>query len=902
MKNQSKLALSIIFIGLSLISFGQKKDLKIEDYAKWQNLGAYTVSENGSWTSWHVRLVDGDDTLYVKNIESDKSYKYALSTNQTFSSDARWLSMQVNYSEKDQEKMRENKKEIKNKLRLLNLASGEERIFNDIQSSQFSKNGKHLLMSAYPDKTTKTRDIYLVNLEDGAIKSFGNIKEYAINKNGDWLAYIIDSKAKLGNGIELFDLNTYNLKTINSDTTTYSDLNWEKEGKAFSFLKAFSDTGFVEDNHILFAVTDLYGSQKVKEFKPSGNPAIPDNMRIRETYTPIFSEDMSILYFGVYVWTKKDKDRGKNEDKLPGVDIWHWKDDPIQPRQQVTYSRAEANFTYMFAWNINTDNIVRISDDEFKTPRLTGDGKNVIVRSDLAYKPQFRTALRDFYIVDAITGVKTEIIKGFSAIYGSSPGGKFLYYFKDKAWWLYDIAANKHKNMTSGINVDLWNIRDDHPVEIKPPFGFGGWYKDENSFLVYDEYDIWKVYSDGSQPQLLTEGRENEIRYRVARLDYENNYLKSSEDLYISATGDKSKWSGYSKISVKGKFKDLIYNNEAISGLRKAKKAEKFLFTKQTYSDSPDIFIAGMDLKKPVQVSATNLQQKDYFWGRSELVEYTNRDGKKMQGALYYPANYQEGKKYPMIVYIYEIRSTGVHRYVSPSDASAYNTSNYTSSGFFIFQPDIVYKTNHPGESAVDCVVPAVEEVLKTGMIDKDKIGIMGHSWGAYQTSFIITQTDLFTAAVAGAPLIDMISMYNEIYWNSGSPNQGIFETSQGRLREPWWDIMDEYMDNSPMFNAGNIKTPLLVAFGNKDGAVDWHQGIEMYTTMRRMEKPYIMLVYDGENHGLRKKENRKDYCKKTREFFEHMLLGKDAETWIIEGKTLMQKKREEELIKKPGK
>jgi len=362
--------------------------------------------------------------------------------------------------------------------------------------------------------------------------------------------------------------------------------------------------------------------------------------------------------------------------------------------------------------------------------------------------------------------------------------------------------------------------------------------------------------------------------------------------------GDKTKWSGYAVLTPKGKYKELVYKDMAIAGLRKAKEADKVLFTKQTYADSPDIFVTTGSFKKETQLSATNLQQEDYHWGRSELMEYTNRDGKKLQGALYYPANYEEGKKYPMIVYIYEIRSTGVHRYVSPSDKSAYNTTNFTTDGFFIFQPDIIYKTNHPGESAVDCVVPAVEEMLKTGMIDKDKIGIMGHSWGAYQTSFIITQTDLFSAAVAGAPLIDMISMYNEVYWNSGSPNQNIFETSQGRLREPWWNLMDEYMDNSPMFNADKITTPLLVAFGNKDGAVDWHQGIEMFTTMRRMEKPYIMLVYEGENHGLRKKENMKDYCSKTREFFEHHLLGKDAEPWIVKGKTFMQKKKEEALNK----
>ena len=153
--------------------------------------------------------------------------------------------------------------------------------------------------------------------------------------------------------------------------------------------------------------------------------------------------------------------------------------------------------------------------------------------------------------------------------------------------------------------------------------------------------------------------------------------------------------------------------------------------------------------------------KKAFTYIINSIINFKNKDGKPLQGALFYPANYEPGKKYPMIVYIYEIRSNVLNRYVTPSPRSSYNTTNYTSQGYFVFQPDIVYQTNHPGESAVNCVVPAVEEVLKTGMIDEKKIGIMGHSWGAYQTSFIITQTNLFSAAVAGAPLIDMISMYN---------------------------------------------------------------------------------------------------------------------------------------------
>ena len=260
---------------------------------------------------------------------------------------------------------------------------------------------------------------------------------------------------------------------------------------------------------------------------------------------------------------------------------------------------------------------------------------------------------------------------------------------------------------------------------------------------------------------------------------------------------------------------------------------------------------------------------------------------------MFYPGNYEPGKKYPMIVYIYEILSNTVHGYTTPSRRSPYNTTNFTTDGYFVFRPDIVYETNDPGISAVNCVVPAVEEVIKTGMIHTAKIGIMGHSWGAYQTSFIITQTNLFNAAIAGAPLTNLISMSNSIYWNSGTPDSKIFETSQGRFSGPWYERMDDHIRNSPMFNATKINTPLLVAFGDKDGAVDWHQGIEMYSTMRRLEKPMILLVYADENHSLSKKEDQIDYQKRQKAFFDHYLLGKPAEKWITDGVPYQDKMQE---------
>lgn len=462
------------------------------------------------------------------------------------------------------------------------------------------------------------------------------------------------------------------------------------------------------------------------------------------------------------------------------------------------------------------------------------------------------------------------------------------------------MATAKNTNLTENIQTEFWDTRDDHPAS-RPAVGGGGWLKGDREILLYDEYNIWSVRPDGKGATKLTSGEKEEIVFRVTRLDFEDAFLDDRKPIFFTAYGDKSKKYGYYKYE-KNKVEKLIYEDLLVNRLSKAKDANTFLYVKQDYDKSPSLYVAD-NLANEKQVLATNPQQQNYFWGKSELISYTNKKGKKMQGALFYPANYQSGKTYPMVVYIYEILSNTLHNYYAPSNRSAYNTTNFTSNGYFVFRPDIVYEINDPGVSAVNCVVPAVEEVLKTGMIDKNKVGLMGHSWGAYQTSFIITQTDMFKAAIAGAPLTNLISMSNSIYWNTGTPDSKIFETSQGRFDGPWYERMEDHIRNSPMFNASKMKTPLLLAFGDKDGAVDWHQGIELYSTVRRMEKPIIMLVYADENHGLMKKENQIDYQRRQMEFFDHHLLGKPAQKWITEGVPYQDKmkEREKENIQKPA-
>lgn len=888
--------------------------LQKKDYDQWQYLNRTSISPDGNWISYQISVVDGNDTLFLKSTRDTLHYAFAFGRNLDFSRDSKWAAVKIGYSEKEQEKMKEKKKTIHYKMKLVNLSSGDVEDFKDIRSFSFSRSSGHLAMRTYPPEKSKQKgsDLILRNLKTGVTRNIGNVKEWAFNKKGDRLAYVIDANNKLGNGMELLNLDDYNVTILASDTTTFNNLSWEKEGLALAVMQAFYDTSYVEPSYRILAWPDVYKPATKFTFDPSKITGYPDSLRVKDNYKPVWSKDLTTVFLGINDWTKKEKkekkgekdktdkkdkkseDKKKKDEKKPGVDIWHWKDDPIQPRQQKTYSR-DNNFTYLCSWDLKTNQFVRLATPELKHARLTGDQKNVYMWDLTPYQPQFKLTYADHYLVNARTGEKKEVLKNYIQTISPSPGGKYLLYFKDNHWWVYDISGDKHTNLTEKLNVPFWNIRDDHPAKIKPAFGYGGWLKDDKKVLLYDEYDVWEVDPSGKKAERLTKGREDQTIYRVQRLDYEEPYLDPDQPVYLRAFGDKSKKSGFAKITPKGKFVSLLFEDSSNSRLQKAKKANEFIYVSQTYEKSPSLLMTNGDFKKNTQIVKTNPQQKNYKWGKAELMSFKNRDGKELQGTLIYPAGYEPGKKYPMLVYIYEILSNGLHRYIVPSPKSFYNFTNYSQQGYFILQPDIVYKTNHPGESAVNCVVPAVEEMIKTGMIDEKKIGIMGHSWGAYQTSFIITQTKLFSAAVAGAPLTDMISMYNSIYWNSGTPDQQIFEISQGRLQQPYWDIMDEYIANSPIFQAKKIETPILVTFGDKDGAVDWHQGIEFYITMRRMQKPMIMLVYEGENHAVRKKENALDYTRKINEFFDYYLLGKAAKPWITEGVTYLDKQKERE-------
>jgi dipeptidyl aminopeptidase/acylaminoacyl peptidase len=424
-----------------------------------------------------------------------------------------------------------------------------------------------------------------------------------------------------------------------------------------------------------------------------------------------------------------------------------------------------------------------------------------------------------------------------------------------------------------------------------------GWTKGDAAVLLYDKFDVWEVAANGTKAVRLTDGAADQTEYRVADLDPDVDPIDRSKPLYLEMSGTWSKKSGYARLAAGASSLDkLLWLDKAVSRLAKAKDADVYVYAMQSAVDSPDAFVGGADLEGAKQVTATNAFQDKYAWSRAELVEFKSEKGQRLQGVLRYPAGYEKGRKYPMIVYVYEKRSDSLHNYIAPSERDYYNGSSFTSAGYFFFEPDIVFRPREPGLSVVECVRPAVAAVAQMGVIDPKKVGMIGHSWGGFDTAFMATHTDTFAAAVAGAPITDLVSNYGSHHFSSGIAETDHIETGQQRMQVPLYEDVAAYVRNSAVFTVNTMTTPLLIEVGDADGTVFWHQGVELYNAARRAKKDVVLLVYGGEDHGLRQKANQLDYHHRIVDWFGHYLKGEPAPPWIATGVTFLDKDKAKKI------
>jgi dipeptidyl aminopeptidase/acylaminoacyl peptidase len=905
------------------------RPIELEDILAWKSIRSVIISNDGKWFAYRLSPNEGDSEIVIRNIERKIEYRFPMGEAPRygsrreilFSEDSKWLAFRIYPKSKEVKKAKKTKKKLYNKMGLVNLTTGKKLEFDKIKSFAFSgENSKWIAFHKYPPESkgknkekAKGSDLILHELTTGNEMNIGNISEFAFNKEGDWLAWIIDAQDQSGNGVLIRNMTTGVILSLDTDKAFYKRLTWIEKGNALAVLKGVKDENYEDKLYSVIGFKDFSNKFPTKiVYNPVKDKNFPEGMTISPNRNPVWTEDLNGILFGIHKVkkkekTEKEKKKEEIEEEKPDLVIWHWLDKRLQSQQQVEEKR-DKNFNYLCIYRIKEKKFIRLANEELKevipTPKhrwaIGFDKREYELMSTLDGR-----RYKDIYAIDLKTGERRLAVKKCRWYFGPSPDGKHFLYYHDGHFYTYEMSTGKKYNITKDVPRSFVNEEDDHNI-VNPPIRPFGWVKDGKSVLLYDNWDVWKIPVHGGKGINLTvNGKKEGIRYiRRFRLDLKEKGIDLSGSVYWAVYGEWTKKGGIARID-KGKpgAKLLLWDNAVFSRLIKAKNADVFLYTKETFKDFPDYYVTDASLQNGKKITNANPQQKGFLWSSGAiLLDYKSEKGDKLQAALFLPANYEKGKKYPTIVYIYEKLSRYLNRYFTPR-ANGFNKSVYTSRGYAVLMPDIIYKINDPGMSAVWCVLPAIKAAIATGIVDENKIGIHGHSWGGYQTAFLITQTDIFKAAVAGAPLTNLISMYSSIYWNTGFANQPIFESSQGRFTGGYWENFEAYVRNSPVFFAKNVKTPLLILHNDKDGAVDWNQGIEYFNTLRRLRKPVIMLQYKGENHSFRKPANQKDYTIRMLEFFDHYLLGKPAPKWLLEGIPYIKLKEHfKERIKKEQK
>jgi dipeptidyl aminopeptidase/acylaminoacyl peptidase len=827
----------------------------------------------------------------------------------------------------------------KNGLAIMDLANGSVTRIERVKSFQVPEEGAgfiaYLLEAPLPDKSTEPAkdtaasttpettsappstnarpqtaraakkkeygtDLVLRNTNTGNERKFEDVLDFTFSKDAKSLVFATSSKKEETNGV--FAL------TPGSDSAAvvlltgkgkYQRLTWDEDNTQLAFISDRDDAQAKQPRFKLYHWNRK--DPQAAEIVSWQTDGFRQDFVISDKGNLSFSLDGSRLFFGTAPPQEPEK---RADDEIPAdekvlVDLWHWKDDYIQPIQKIR-AEQDRNKSYRAVYNFNDKKFVQLGDETMESVSPSNDGSYAIGSDNRKYRvvSDYDPGFADYYLVNTSDGSRKPLLAKQRGSYSLSPAAKYAIYFDGKDWNSYSVADGRVANLTANIKAQFFNEENDLP-QSPGSYGIAGWTKDDRDVLIYDRYDIWQISPDGTQAKDLTDGvgRKQKIVLRYFRLDPKERSIDPDKPMLLQADNEDTHDSGF--------FRDKVNSNEWPQKLlmaakdfgnpTKARDADVLMLTASRFDQFPDLWVTSGDFHELKRMSNGDAQRAQFNWGTAELVAYKNTDGVPLKGLLLKPDNFDPKKKYPMIVYIYERLTQGLHTFRPPAPGTSINPTFYVSNGYLIYMPDIVYTVGYPGPSALKCVLPGIQAVVDRGFVDENAIGIQGHSWGGYQIAYMVTQTNRFKAAAPGALVSNMTSAYSGIRWGTGLARQFQYERSQSRIGGSLWDYPLRFLDNSPLFRADRVQTPLLMIANDEDDAVPWQQGIEFYLALRRLNKEVYMFSYNGEKHGLRKRINQKDYTRRLQEFFDHFLKGAPSPEWMEKGIPYLQREKEKE-------
>ncbi len=924
------LALPLLGASFAYAQQPAKKPLDHSVYDSWQNIGTKLISNDGQWVVYTVALQEGDGSLVIYDRKTGQSRTIARGSSPVITNDSRHVIFSIKPLFKDTREARIKKKKPaempKDSMGIVTLATGDLQKLPGIKSFKTPAKGSGWLAylvekpaadsaKAKGKTTTKTADddradddksgsdknengtLVIRQLKDGSQDSVKNVAEYVFSKPGNNLLIEITSEKKDSlsrSGVLLWHTANRKADTLSRGYGDYKQFAFDDKGEQAAYFGTRDSAKSLQQFYQLFYYKP--GQDSAITAADKNSSGIPSRWTISSNSLIWFSKDGQRLFFGTAPILPV-KDTSIVDFEVAKVDIWNYKDDYLQP-MQLKNADKELKRNYAAVYYPGSKRILQLGDQDLENVVIPaeGNGRYALGYTDKGDRIQLQwigRTLKTGYLINLEDGSRKKIKEKLDGFYSISPNGQYILWYDlvDKQYSTYHNATGTVVNITKNIPTKLFDEEDDHP-DVPEPYGIAGWLNNDKFVYLYDRYDIWEVDPTGKKAPAMTtfgKGRQEKTRFRVLKLDEEQKFYNPGDLLVLSAFQDSSKYNGFYSLQLQAKNEKLRRPQQLVLGpnsyldLVKAKDANAYTYTRASYTESPNVYTG--ELNNAVKISNTNPQQQEYNWGTASLYKWTTFTGKQSEGILYKPEDFDPNKKYPVIFYFYEKLTDGLYSYQAPAPTpSRLNISFFVSRGYLVFAPDITYENGYPGKSAYDYIVSAAEDLAKQPWVDGKNMGIQGQSWGGYQVAFLITQTNLFKAAWAGAPVANMTSAYGGIRWESGMNRQFQYEHSQSRIGATLWDKPELYIQNSPLFNLPKVNTPVAIMANDADGAVPWYQGIEMFTGLRRLGKPVWLLNYNNEAHNLVQRQNRKDIQRREQQFFDHFLKGAPAPQWLESG------------------
>lgn len=842
--------ISILAAACPIWGQAPQKMVREKDFPLWHGIRQDKVSDDGNWLSYTKQYENKIDTLFVRSIKPRRTFTMPGGTQGRFGNG--FFSCLLPDST----------------LSILDLTSHRKVMLQRCSSYDTALDGGRI--TALQQQNKKRQDLLIMDRKANVLDSFINVTSSKKNSPQTQLAFV--QKTLSGYSLVLYDIAARRSRILFHTYELIHTLAFAEDSKQIAFLS--ENTSKACSAHLI-----NLSSGSGKSFKTG----ISDSVRIVKDLGLRISRDGAKVFLGTLAGMAKLPAESSN------VEIWNTGDRVIYPLRTGPYSIESP---VLSVWIPAEETLFRLAEAE-EHAYLSG-GENFVMVQKQVFDGQEgkRYGLADLYVLSLKTRKKVlavkaaQLEKGFVRL---SPSADKLVYYKNDAWHCYDMNEDKNIHITQAVGGS-WDNKQEVGIETEV-YADPIWTEDGKSILLHDKNDVWLFAADGTAPKRLTNGKERDIIFRI---DSYSLKKEPGRQLYaasvsleaavpLTARGSSNE-NGFFLLEKNRMPSPLFYGDFAADQLRRSKNGRYFSRV-QSFAMPPSLRWTdgpGKELHNAVQ---SNPQHFSYSWGGAKLMAYRSPDGRYHKAALLYPAGYDPVKKYPMIVYIYQSMSNLMHEYMIPSvyNEEGFNPVNYTLDGYLVLLPDIGYTYGKTGIAAAQCIEAAVENIKKTGIADSARIGIIGHSFGGYEVNFLMTRTDVFAAAVTGSGVSDVTGFYfsSEKYYKGS--HSWRFESQQWRMGASFYDAKESYYENSPLFHAEKITTPLLIWSGMEDTIIPPYNSTALYYALRSLQKPALMLLYKEEDHLLENIENQKDLSAKVKHWFDHYLKDALSEDWILE-------------------